>query len=137
MLCGNDLQAPGVYEAARRAVRRAPADLSVVGFDDVESARWSGPPLTTVRQPFAGMGRAAAEMVLRRAAGRASPGGAGHRARRAGEHRRTRVKLPHRARERLPRISGKFPDASGRRSAGLAVSILASPVRFSTVEGAG
>ncbi|MFI5916722.1 LacI family DNA-binding transcriptional regulator [Dactylosporangium sp. NPDC051541] len=69
ILCGDDLQALGVYEAARRAGLRVPEDLSVVGFDDVEVARWCGPPLTTVRQPFSGMGRAAAEMVLRLAAG--------------------------------------------------------------------
>jgi LacI family xylobiose transport system transcriptional regulator len=69
ILCGDDLQAIGVYEAARRAGLRVPDDLSVVGFDDVELARWCGPPLTTVRQPFAAMGSAAAEMVLRLAAG--------------------------------------------------------------------
>jgi LacI family xylobiose transport system transcriptional regulator len=40
-----------------------------VGFDDIEPARWCGPALTTVRQPFAGMGNAAAEMVLALAAG--------------------------------------------------------------------
>ncbi|WP_433616261.1 LacI family DNA-binding transcriptional regulator [Dactylosporangium sp. CA-139114] len=69
ILCGNDLQALGVCDAARRAGLRVPGDLSVVGFDDLEVARWCGPPLTTVRQPFAEMGRAAAGMVLRLAAG--------------------------------------------------------------------
>jgi LacI family xylobiose transport system transcriptional regulator len=69
VLCGDDLQALGVYEAARRAGLRIPDDLSVVGFDDIEITRWCGPPMTTVRQPFAGMGQAAAEMVLRLAAG--------------------------------------------------------------------
>ncbi len=64
ILCGDDLQALGVYEAARRAGVRIPDDLSVVGFDDIEVVRWCGPPLTTVRQPFADMGAAAAEMVL-------------------------------------------------------------------------
>jgi LacI family xylobiose transport system transcriptional regulator len=69
VLCGDDLQAFGVYEAARRAGLRIPGELSVVGFDDIEPARWCGPPLTTVRQPFAGMGNAAAQMVLALAAG--------------------------------------------------------------------
>lgn len=69
VLCGNDLQALGVYEAARRAGIRIPDELSVVGFDDIEVARWCGPPLTSVRQPFAGMGAAAAEMVMRLATG--------------------------------------------------------------------
>jgi LacI family xylobiose transport system transcriptional regulator len=70
VLCGDDLQAMGVYEAARRAGLRIPHDLSVVGFDDIASACWFPPPLTTVRQPFAAMGEAAAQMLLTLAAGR-------------------------------------------------------------------
>jgi LacI family transcriptional regulator len=42
---------------------RIPQDLSVVGFDDLPAARWVSPPLTTVRQPLADMGRVAAEML--------------------------------------------------------------------------
>ena len=41
----------------------------MVGFDDIEFTRWCGPPLTTVRQPLAEMGTAAAELVLALAAG--------------------------------------------------------------------
>ncbi len=70
LLCGNDLQALGVYEAARQAGLRIPEDLSVVGFDDIPAGRWCGPPLTTVRQPMVEMGAAAAELVLTLAAGR-------------------------------------------------------------------
>jgi LacI family xylobiose transport system transcriptional regulator len=69
VFCGNDLQALGLYEAAREAGVRIPRDLSVVGFDDVEYTRWCGPSLTTVRQPLADMGAAAAELVLTLAAG--------------------------------------------------------------------
>jgi LacI family xylobiose transport system transcriptional regulator len=69
VVCGNDLQALGVYEAAREAGVRIPQDLSVVGFDDIEYARWCGPPLTTVRQPLTEMGTAAAKLVLTLAAG--------------------------------------------------------------------
>lgn len=69
VVCGNDLQAMGVYEAAREAGVRIPDGLSVVGFDNVEYARWCGPPLTTVRQPLVEMGAAAAELVLTLAAG--------------------------------------------------------------------
>lgn len=65
----NDLQAHGVYEAARRAGARIPKDLSVVGFDDLAFSQWAGPPMTTVRQPLADMGVAAAEMVLSLASG--------------------------------------------------------------------
>ncbi|TQS27913.1 LacI family DNA-binding transcriptional regulator [Microbispora sp. KK1-11] len=60
----NDLQALGVYEAARRAGLRIPEDLSVVGFDDLSFTQWAGPPITTVRQPLVQMGAAAARMVL-------------------------------------------------------------------------
>jgi LacI family xylobiose transport system transcriptional regulator len=70
IICGNDLQALGVYEAARRAGLRIPQDLSVVGFDDINLARCFPPPLTTVRQPFADMGEAAAHMLLSLAAGK-------------------------------------------------------------------
>ena len=41
-----------MYEAAREVGARIPADLSVVGFDDLEFSRWCGPALTTVRQPL-------------------------------------------------------------------------------------
>ena len=63
IFAGNDQQALGVYEAARQRGLRIPQDLSVVGFDDLPVARWVSPPLTTVRQPLAEMGRAAAEML--------------------------------------------------------------------------
>ena len=41
IFAGNDLQALGVYEAARELGLRIPEDLSVVGFDDLPIARWS------------------------------------------------------------------------------------------------
>jgi LacI family xylobiose transport system transcriptional regulator len=69
IVCGDDLQALGVYEAARRLGLRIPDELSVVGFDDIEVTRWCGPPMTTVRQPFAEMGATAARMVLQLALG--------------------------------------------------------------------
>jgi DNA-binding LacI/PurR family transcriptional regulator len=67
--CGDDLQALGVYEAARRAGLRIPDELSVVGFDDVDQAAWAAPPLTTVRQEFALMGATAARLALELVAG--------------------------------------------------------------------
>jgi LacI family transcriptional regulator len=63
IFAGSDQQAFGVYEAARQRGLRIPQDLSVVGFDDLPVARWVPPPLTTVRQPLAEMGRAAAQML--------------------------------------------------------------------------
>ncbi|MEY9844106.1 LacI family DNA-binding transcriptional regulator [Streptacidiphilus sp. MAP5-3] len=61
---GNDLQALGLYEAARELGLRIPEDLSIVGFDDLPIARWVGPPLTTVRQPLTEMAEVAARMVI-------------------------------------------------------------------------
>jgi LacI family transcriptional regulator len=63
IFAGSDLQAFGVYEAARQHGLRIPDDLSVVGFDDLPISRWASPPLTTVRQPLPQMGMAAAEML--------------------------------------------------------------------------
>lgn len=71
IFAGNDLQAMGVYQAARAARVRIPEDLSVVGFDDVPVAGWMGPALTTVRQPLTDMGVAAAGMLLTLAGGAA------------------------------------------------------------------
>jgi LacI family transcriptional regulator, xylobiose transport system transcriptional regulator len=67
---GNDLQALGLYEAARELGLRIPHDLSVVGFDDLPLARWISPPLTTVRQPLTEMAEAAARLVLDLSRGR-------------------------------------------------------------------
>jgi LacI family transcriptional regulator len=63
IFAGSDQQALGVYEAARQRGLRIPPDLSVVGFDDLPVDRWLSPPLTTVRQPLAEMGWAAADML--------------------------------------------------------------------------
>jgi DNA-binding LacI/PurR family transcriptional regulator len=64
IVTGNDLQALGVYQAARDLRLHIPDDVSVVGFDDLPVARWVGPPLTTIRQPLVEMAEAATEMVL-------------------------------------------------------------------------
>ncbi len=64
IFAGSDEQAFGVVEAARLTMRRIPEELSIVGFDDLPISRWVSPPLTTVRQPLAEMGRIAAEMLL-------------------------------------------------------------------------
>jgi DNA-binding LacI/PurR family transcriptional regulator len=60
----NDLQAFGLYRAAAEHGVRIPADLSVVGFDDLPITSWVTPPLTTIRQPLTEMAAAAANMVL-------------------------------------------------------------------------
>lgn len=62
----NDLMALGALAAAREAGISVPYQLSVVGFDDIELAVFSSPPLTTVAQPKQKMGRMAADLLLER-----------------------------------------------------------------------
>ena len=69
VFAGSDETAAGVIEAARARGLRIPDDLSLVGFDDTEVARFASPPLTTVRQPLREMGGVALRTALRLAAG--------------------------------------------------------------------
>jgi len=69
IVCGNDLIAVGVYDAARRLGRRIPDDLSVTGHNDVPFMDMLGPPLTTIRVDYRGLGATAAALLLRRIAG--------------------------------------------------------------------
>jgi LacI family transcriptional regulator len=64
----NDLSAIGAIGALREKGLHVPGEISVVGFDDIQSAAFQNPALTTVRQPLRKMGLVAAEMVLRRIA---------------------------------------------------------------------
>ena len=66
VFAANDVIAFGALDAARRVGVRVPAELSIVGFDDIDMAGWEGFNLTTVRQPLAEMGRAAATLLLER-----------------------------------------------------------------------
>jgi DNA-binding LacI/PurR family transcriptional regulator len=62
----NDISAMGAIRALREADKQVPEDVSVIGFDDIQSAAFQNPGLTTVRQPLREMGRAAAEILLKR-----------------------------------------------------------------------
>jgi len=62
----NDISAIGAVHALREAGHRVPEDVSVVGFDDIQSAAFQNPALTTIRQPLREMGVIAAETLLRR-----------------------------------------------------------------------
>jgi LacI family transcriptional regulator len=71
--CGNDILAMGVLiEAAARGIA-VPGQLSVAGFDDIDLAAEYTPSLTTVHLPVADIGRAAAERMLARLAGKTVP----------------------------------------------------------------
>jgi len=69
VFAASDLMADGALRALKRAGRRVPDDVAVVGFDDNVVARYSDPPLTTVRQPVLESGRTLARQLLRLAAG--------------------------------------------------------------------
>jgi DNA-binding LacI/PurR family transcriptional regulator len=62
--CFNDFVAIGAIRAIREAGLSCPDDISVVGFDDIESAEYCVPGLTTVRQPLKHMGSLAARVLL-------------------------------------------------------------------------
>lgn len=65
----SDLMADGALRTLRRAGRRVPDDVAVVGFDDIELAQYTEPPLTTVRQPINRIGREMVRLLLRLVAG--------------------------------------------------------------------
>lgn len=60
----SDTHALGIYDAAHQLGLRIPEDLSIIGFDDIESARHLNPPLTTMRQPMAEMTRSVLSTLL-------------------------------------------------------------------------
>ncbi|MDR5734255.1 LacI family DNA-binding transcriptional regulator [Caballeronia sp. LZ025] len=64
VICGTDLQAIGLLDECRAKNIRVPDDLSVTGFDDIEHARLTQPPLTTVRVPSLEIGARAARHLM-------------------------------------------------------------------------
>jgi LacI family transcriptional regulator len=63
VFCANDLLAIGVMRGIRLRGLRAPDDVAVVGYDDVELAAMTDPPLTTVHQPSYELGATAYELL--------------------------------------------------------------------------
>jgi len=73
VLCFNDVSAIGTVRALHDAGLRVPADVAVMGFDDIPAAEYYTPRLTTIRQPLQEMGRVAASLLLRKIAGEKLP----------------------------------------------------------------
>ncbi len=71
IVASNDYMAAGAIEELTRRRITVPAELAVVGFDDITLARTHHPSLTTVRQPLDRLGREAAERVLAAIGGQA------------------------------------------------------------------
>jgi LacI family transcriptional regulator, galactose operon repressor len=74
VFCANDLLAIGVVNELMRLGVKVPAEMAVIGYDDIELAATAAVPLTTVRQPRHALGWAAAEMAI----AETTYGGAGH-----------------------------------------------------------
>jgi DNA-binding LacI/PurR family transcriptional regulator len=64
VFAANDNMGAGALRTLREAGRPVPADVAVVGFDDLTAARIADPPLTTVRQPIEAFGREMARMLV-------------------------------------------------------------------------
>ncbi|MFT4111524.1 LacI family DNA-binding transcriptional regulator [Silvibacterium sp.] len=64
IFCFNDISAIGAIRAIHDAGLSVPGDISVIGFDDIISAAYQKPSLTTVRQPLREMGSEGAQILL-------------------------------------------------------------------------
>jgi DNA-binding LacI/PurR family transcriptional regulator len=67
VLCSNDVTAIGVLHALAASGLRVPQDMSVVGFDDIHMARFTVPPLTTIRMSPDDLASAAVESLIAQA----------------------------------------------------------------------
>ena len=72
IVCYDDIAAIGAIRAIRDHGLRVPEDISVVGFDDIQSAAFYNPSITTIRQPLYEMGKIAARILLERVRGQAA-----------------------------------------------------------------
>jgi DNA-binding LacI/PurR family transcriptional regulator len=73
VFAANDLMAIGLVRGLTEGGLAVPAEVSVVGFDDIEVAGYALPPLTTVRQDFGALGRHAVRLLLAQLAGEERP----------------------------------------------------------------
>ena len=69
LFVSNDQMALGVLRRFHEAGREVPRDVSLVGFDDIPEAAYFTPPLTTVRQDFAELGKRCLELLVARIEG--------------------------------------------------------------------
>ncbi|WP_431279175.1 LacI family DNA-binding transcriptional regulator [Leifsonia poae] len=73
LICANDQMAFGALDAFRTHGVRVPDEVMVTGFDGLADSRQSDPPLTTVYQPMADVGRSAIELLVDRLGDRSLP----------------------------------------------------------------
>lgn len=72
IVAADDLMLLGVLDELKKRKVRVPEDIALMGFDDIEEARFSSPPLSSVRQPLFDQGREAVRMALASIEGRPS-----------------------------------------------------------------
>ena len=72
VFCANDLMAIGALDVAHELGLEVPADLGIVGFDDVDAATIVSPTLTTVRNPAYDADSTAGDLLMSRISGRYS-----------------------------------------------------------------
>lgn len=73
LVVGNDQMALGALRGLREHGLTVPGDVSVIGFDDLPEAAYYEPPLTSVRQDFAALGRQCADLIVALMQGEAVP----------------------------------------------------------------
>jgi len=73
VICASDQLAVGFASGLHARGLRVPDDVSLVGFDDIQTAEFVIPPLTTIRQDRMRLGAQAAGLLLRQIAGAACP----------------------------------------------------------------
>jgi LacI family transcriptional regulator len=68
IICANDQMAIGVLRTLTKHSIRVPADIALIGFDDIYPATLCDPPLTTVNQPIRSIGERSCERLIERIA---------------------------------------------------------------------
>jgi DNA-binding LacI/PurR family transcriptional regulator len=106
VFAGNDQMALGLIRALHEAGRRVPEEISVVGFDNMSDSANFWPPLTTISQSFAEVGRLSVGALVTEL--------------RTGEHLTGLVTVPT---ELVIRCTTAPPQARGRSAAGVTVGV--------------
>jgi len=73
IIAASDFTALGVIRGARRLGLRVPQDISVIGYDGSPVMAFTGPPLTTIKQPVDALAGAAVQLLVRDIEGRPGP----------------------------------------------------------------
>ncbi len=73
LCCRNDITAMRVMQSCAKLGIRVPEDLSVIGFDDIDTSAYSIPALTTIRQPVEAAAEETVKLILNMLEGQANP----------------------------------------------------------------